>query len=163
FFRFWAGRSVTFLGAEMSLFVLPVTAATVLHADASQMGLLAAAQTVPHLLFGLVAGAWVDRWPRHRLLAATDLPRGLAFAGVPATAAGGRLSIEGLFSVAFFLGTLTWIANVSYQAMLPAIAGRGRLVSANAYFETGGALAETAGPLLGGMLLQAISWAGACL
>ena len=46
--------------AELAHFVLPVTAATLLHASPAQMGLLAAAQTAPALLFGLHGGVVAD-------------------------------------------------------------------------------------------------------
>ena len=145
FIRFWAGRSIGFLGVEMSLFVLPITAALVLHATPRQIGLLAAAQTTPFLLFGLWIGVWVDRVPRVRLMMAADVGRALAFACVPLLSMLGRLSMNGLYAIAFVAGSLS------------VVAGRDHIVQANAHFEAGGAVAESAGPGLGGLLMQWIA------
>ena len=52
-------------------------AVQVLHADARQMGVLVALESLALLLIGLPAGAWVDRWRKKRVLVAGDLTRAL--------------------------------------------------------------------------------------
>jgi len=48
-------------GDQIASVALPLTAVLVLHATAAQMGYLTALVWLPSLLFGLHAGAWVDR------------------------------------------------------------------------------------------------------
>lgn len=163
FLRFWAGRTGSFFATEIAHFILPVIAATVLQANAAEMGLLAAAQTAPALAFGLVAGAWADRWPRTRLLIVADLASAACLAFAPLAAAAGVLTVATLSAIVFVLGSLNILASVAYQSLLPSLAGRGRLVAANSYFEVGAAAAETVGPALGGFLVQVASWPGAVL
>jgi len=49
-----------------------LTAALVLNASPAQMGLLAAFEFAPFLLLSLLAGVWVDRWPRRPVLIVAD-------------------------------------------------------------------------------------------
>ena len=84
FRRFFTGQSISLVGDQITLIALPLTAVLVLDADAAQMGYLTAAALLPHLLFALHAGAWVDRrGHRRRTMIAADLGRALVIATVP--------------------------------------------------------------------------------
>lgn len=61
FLKLWAGQTVSLFGSQISLLAIPLTAVLILNATALQMGILTATAAVPYLLFGLVAGVWVDR------------------------------------------------------------------------------------------------------
>ena len=52
---------------------LPLVAVLVLNAGPLQMGALGAAQYAPFLLFGLLAGVWVDRLRRRPILIWADI------------------------------------------------------------------------------------------
>src|SRR4051812_28035985 len=43
----------------------------------TDVGIVLAAQTIPFVALLLVGGVWADRLPRHRLMVATDLARGV--------------------------------------------------------------------------------------
>ncbi|MEV6537450.1 MFS transporter, partial [Streptomyces sp. NPDC051639] len=60
FRRLWAGDAVSQLGSQITLFALPYTAVTALHASAGQIGLLQALYTLPFLLVPLPAGVWLE-------------------------------------------------------------------------------------------------------
>jgi len=66
FRRYWAAQTISFFGDQINWIALPLVAVLVLDAGPGQMGLLAAAGTVPNLLFSLHAGALVDRRGRRR-------------------------------------------------------------------------------------------------
>src|ERR1700684_2128733 len=66
FRRYWSASTITMFGDQISVIALPLAAVLVLHAGAAQMGYLTALEWVPSLLFGLPAGAWVDRRGRGR-------------------------------------------------------------------------------------------------
>jgi MFS family permease len=75
---------VSVIGDQVGAVAVPLTAALVLDADAAQMGFLTAAVWVPHLLFSLPFGAWIDASSRRRrLMVLTDLARGAVVALVP--------------------------------------------------------------------------------
>ena len=154
FRRFWIGQSISFVGSHVTELALPLTAVLVLDADSDQMGVLTAVGYLPFLLVGLVAGVWVDRMRRRRILIATELLSGLAIAVVPLAAVLGVLRIEVLFGVAFVVGISEVIAPVAYQSFLPSLVGRDRLVEGNAKLEASHSVATILGPSLGGQLVH---------
>src|SRR6476660_6418523 len=112
FARLWGSVGVSLLGTQVSLLALPLTALGVLHASAAQVALLAAAGTAPFLVFGLPAGAWVDRWSRRGLMVTTDVARGVLLASVPLAWLCGYLSLGQLYLVSFGVGTLSVLFDV---------------------------------------------------
>src|SRR6266568_2126066 len=94
FHRLWLGQSVSVAGSQVTLVALPLTAVLTLHASPSQMGLLRVASSVPFLLIGLLAGAWVDRRSRLSVMTVANLGQALLIAAVPALALAHRLGIE---------------------------------------------------------------------
>jgi len=156
FSKLWAGQTISMVGSEVSILALPLTAVLVLRATPVQMGLLGAASTVPFLLFGLMAGVWIDRRRRRPVLIWSDLGRALLLASVPAAMAIGLRRIEVLYVVAFATGLLTLVFDVAYQAFLPALVPAARLVNGNGRLETSRASAQVLGPGLAGPLIQTV-------
>jgi MFS family permease len=78
FLVFWAARTISLLGDQITNLAIPLLAVLLLGATPAQMGLLAAAAWAPLLLLGLIAGAWLDRLHRRPLLVTMDLARGPA-------------------------------------------------------------------------------------
>jgi MFS family permease len=151
---FWGGQTVSVLGSAVTALALPLMAEALLGATAWQMGLLGAAQMTPHLLFGLLAGVAVDRWPRRRTMIAADLGRAALLALVPLAWSLGWLSIELLYAVAFGIGGLSLLFDVASTSFVPSLVGRERLVEGNAQVALSGSVASTAGRGLGGALVQ---------
>lgn len=156
--RLWSAESVSQLGSQVSLLALPLVAITVLHATTFQVGALTAVEFSPFVLFGLPAGAIVDRLPRRPILIWCDIGRAIALASVPIASAFGVLGYAQLLAVVFVTGSLTVFFDVSYQSILPAIVERDQLTDGNAKLEISRSGAQTAGPGLGGLLVQ---WVGA--
>ena len=63
FLRLWASVSVSVFGDQISALAIPLAAVLMLHASATEMGLLTALFWLPHLLFALPVGVWVDARP----------------------------------------------------------------------------------------------------
>jgi MFS family permease len=154
FVRLWAAQSVSLAGSEITTIALPLTAAVMLGAGPAHMGLLAAAARAPFLLFGLLAGVWVDRLACRSVLVAADIGRGALLAWIPLAAVLGTLRIEHLYVIAFLTGVLTVFFDVAYQSFLPALVARERLAEGNARLEAGRSVAALVGPLLATGLLQ---------
>lgn len=154
FLKLWVGEAVSDFGDQITLLAIPLTAVIVLKASAFEMGLLAAAAAAPTALFSLPVGVWVDRLPRRRVLIAADLGRAVALATVPLAFLVGALGLAQLYVVAFIAGTLSVFFIVAYQAYLPGLVGRERLVDANGKLNASGSLAQLAGPGVAGVLVQ---------
>jgi MFS family permease len=157
FRRFWLGQTISLFGDQVSLIAVPLVAVLVLEANASQMGYLIAAELIPNLLFALHAGAWVDRRGRRRqTMIATDLGRAAAIATIPLAYGLDALTIEQLYVVAFLVGSLSVLFQVSYASLFVSIVPREEYVSANSLLAGSRAFSFVAGPSIGGVLVQVL-------
>lgn len=157
FRRLWAAQTVSEIGSQISFLALPLVATVVLGASPFQMGILTAASSLPSLVLGLHTGALIDRRTRRPLLLAADVGRALLLTMVPLAWVLGMLSMPLLFVVAFLGGFLTLIFDVAYQAFLPVLLDRRRLVDGNSKLELSRTAAEIAGPGLAGWLVHLLT------
>ena len=157
FRKLWAGQTISLVGSQVTLLALPLTAVLVLHASASQLGLLYAAQTAPFLVLGLAAGVWVDRLRRQPILIAADLARAALLGSIPIAAVLGVLSLAQLYLLGLLVGLCTVFFDVAYQSFLPVLVGREHLVEGNSRLEISRSTAQIAGPGLGGVLVQLLT------
>ena len=157
FRRFWLGETISLFGDQVSMIAVPLVAVLVLDANAAQMGYLVAAELAPNLLFALHAGAWVDRRGRRRqTMIATDLGRAAAIATVPLAYGLDVLTIQQLYVVAFLVGSLSVLFQVSYSSLFVSIVPREEYVSANSLLAGSRAFSFVAGPSIGGVLVQLV-------
>lgn len=154
FARFWAAESISAVGSQITAVALPLLAALWLGASPMSVGVLTAASGLPHLLFGLFAGAWVDRLRRRPIMIAADIGRAALLATIPLAAWLGALRIELLIAVAFFDGAFRVFFDIAYMAYVPTLVSRGHLVEANSKLEASASGAQVIGPALGGMLVR---------
>ncbi|HEU4731596.1 MAG TPA: MFS transporter [Kofleriaceae bacterium] len=162
FRRLWAAETISQLGSQITVIALPLLAIAI-HADVVELGVLAALEFAPFVLFGLLAGAWIDRLPRRPVLVIADLGRAVVLGSIPLGAALGVLSIAQLYVVAFLAGTLSVMFDVAYESFLPGLIGRDDLVDGNAKLELSRSGAQIAGPTLGGTLVGLLSAPAAIL
>jgi MFS family permease len=157
FLRLWLAQVVSNAGSNITSVALPLTAVLVLGATPIQMGWLGLASSLPNLLFGLVAGVWVDRSQRRPILVGADLGRALLLGTIPLAAWLGTVSFVHLWIVTFCAGTLTVFFQIAAIAMLPAIVSPQQLVEANSKLSISDSVLAIAGPGLAGGLIQLLS------
>ena len=157
FMKLWAGQAVSELGSVVTRTALPIAAVLLLGATPVEMALLLTSASAAVLLFGLAAGAWIDRLRRRPIMIAADAVRALALASVPAAAFAGVLRIEHLYAVVFVEAALGAAFDAAYRSYLPSLVGRRRLVEGNSKLEMASAVAEIGGPGLAGALVQIIT------
>ncbi len=157
FVKLWLGRTVSQFGSHITYMALAVTAILWLKATPFQMGLLAATGDAAVLLFGLLAGVWIDRLRRRPILIATDLVRALALVSIPVAAIGGWLSLAQLYLVGALTGVQSVFFDVADRAYLPTLVEREQLLEANAKLSASEAVAEVGGQALAGILVQWLS------
>jgi MFS family permease len=161
FVHLWTAETISQLGSQVSLLALPLVAITLLHATTFEVGALTAVEFAPFLLFGLPAGAIVDRLRRRPVLVFCDVGRAIALATVPIAYAFDVLTYPQLLAVVFTTGSLTVFFDVAYQSILPALVERDQLADGNAKLEISRSAAQLAGPGLGGLLVQWVRAAAA--
>ncbi|MGC4986810.1 MFS transporter [Streptomyces sp. DT193] len=152
FKRLWAGDAVSQLGSQVTLFALPVTAVTALHASADQIGLLQALYTVSFLLVPLPAGVWLENRARRPVLILTSLLGAALVLSVPIANAFGSLGLAHLYAIALLGGAGTVVSDIAKVSLVPQLVGADQLASANSRLNVGLAVGGTAGPGLAGWL-----------
>ena len=158
FRRYWSAQTISMFGDQISGIAIPLAAVLVLHATAADMGFLTALVWLPSLLFGLHAGAWVDRRGQRRLtMIAADLGRFTLLASLPVCYALGALTLAQLFAVAFGTGALSVLFNVSDSALFVAVVPADSYLDGNSLIYASRALSFVGGPSIGGLLVQLFS------
>lgn len=152
FRRVWWASTISNLGDGVALAALPLFAADLSRHPAAVAGVTAAA-TLPWLVFGLVAGVVVDRVDRVLLMRIVDLARTGVVAVIAVAAAGGWLSLPGLYALVLVLGVGEALFDTAAQAVLPALVPEDRLEDANGRIFGAQITANNfVGPPLGGVL-----------
>jgi MFS family permease len=158
FRRYWTAQTVSMFGDQISGIAIPLTAVLVLHAGAADMGYLTALVWLPSLLFGLHAGAWVDRRGHRRLtMIVADIGRCALLASLPACYLLGVLTLAQLFAVAFGVGVLSVLFTVSDSALFVAVVPPDKYLDGNSLIYASRALSFVGGPSIGGLLVQVFS------
>jgi MFS family permease len=122
------------------------------------MGYLVAAELAPNLLFSLHAGAWADRRTRKRqTMIATDMGRVLLVGSIPVAYVLDALTFPHMLVVAFLMGTLSVLFQVSYSSLFVTIVPRERFLEGGSIMHGSRAFSYVAGPSIGGLLVQVLS------
>jgi MFS family permease len=156
FALFWSAITLRAFGGSISAVAVQVLIVTVLDSTPVEISVLNALGVAPYLALGLIVGALMDRWRRQRTLLITTVGRALLLAAIPVLL---LLDALGFWSLAVILlaqGVLTLFAQSAEQPLLPRLVPRESLVTANARLGQSDAVVGTAGPALGGVLLNLI-------
>jgi predicted MFS family arabinose efflux permease len=157
FLKLWSAQAISALGSRITRTALPILAVLTIGASADQIAALAAVAVAPGVLVGLAMGGRVDRRAKRPLLIGADLIRASLLLTVPLAAWLGQLGMVQLYVVAALGGAATTLFQIADNAYLPALIGKDRLVEGNSKLEATEAVAEIAGPGLGGILVQTIT------
>ncbi len=159
-FNHLAGANLAAQAAEqISLAAVPIVAVLAFQAGPREIGLLAAAQSLPFLLLALPCGLLADRVSRRALMVVAEAVRVGAMLGLLAATWADALSLPLLAALGFLGATGTVAFSVAAPALVPMLlaaqAPRSMLVRANGRIELARSLAFAAGPALAGALVGA--------
>ncbi|MDY0744185.1 MFS transporter [Paucibacter sp. R3-3] len=152
--RLWSSILISSLGGQITLLALPLTAAVLLHASPTQMGLLTAMEIMPFVMFSLPCGVWLDRVRKLPVYVSGELTLALAVGTVPVAHWAGWLTMNWLYFVGFILGCVNTGAGSAAQIVLTQVVTRDRLVEAHAKNALASSGAEVAGPGVAGLLIK---------
>jgi MFS family permease len=150
----WTSILISSFGGQVTILALPLTAAVLLHAAPTQMGMLTAMEIVPFVLFSLPTGVWLDRVRKLPVYVVGELSIALTVATVPLAWWLGWLSMSWLYIVGFVIGAVNTTAGSAAQVVLTQIVPRERLVEAHAKNALASSTAEVTGPGAAGALIK---------
>ena len=148
-------QGISSLGDAVSFTALPLLVLA-LTGSGFAMGIVGAVQTLPDLIFGMIAGALADRSDRKRMMLLADLGRAVLTALIPISIALGGPTMAVILLVAAPLSILRSFFLASYTASVPAVVGRGQIGRANSYFEAIYSVGFIVGPAIAGVLASTI-------
>jgi len=124
-----------------------------LTGSALEVGKMTLATFLPYLLFGLIAGAYVDRWNKKRTMITADLLRAVFVGLIP-------IMIGYSINLVYFLTFLSTTANLFFSpakmAVIPAIFTKEKILTATSLAETAENITEILGYALAGVLIMFI-------
>ena len=121
------------------------------------IGLVAALATVPSLLFSLFGGVVVDRFPKKKIMYATQSANMVLALLLGVLTNMELATVPVIGTIAFLMGTVNAVDAPARQALVPELVGRERLASAIALNSGVFNAARVIGPGLAGLL---IAWVG---
>ncbi len=154
--RLWSSILISSFGGQVTMLALPLTAAVLLQASPTQMGLLTAMEIIPFVLFSLPSGVWLDRVRKLPVYIVGESALAVVVASVPFAWWMGWLSMRWLYVVGLVIGTIYTTAGTAAQIVLTQVVARDRLVEAHAKNALATSGAEVAGPGLAGALIKMV-------
>lgn len=133
------------LGVALPFFVYQVSGSTIATA------VMVAMELLPRLLFGSVAGVFVDRWDRRKVMVITSISQGLVILPLFLVHSGESLWI--VYGVTFIQVTLAMFFGPAENALLPLLVPEDKLIQANSLNAMNNNFARLIGPPLGGGIL----------
>ena len=156
FLLYWRAGAVSSFGTYITLLALQTLVVLTLDGSASDVGWLNAARWLPYLAVGIVVGALVDRRPRRPVMIATDVAQAVLLATIPLLWWLDALSFPVLLVIVLAYGTAAVTNGAATMSFLPRLVQRRHLQRAHARDDGADAVAMSAGPALGGLLVSAI-------
>lgn len=148
----WFGGLISMVGNWILLAALPFHIYAVTGSAIATSGLLIA-YIAPGIVFGSVAGVFVDRWDRKRTMVGVSLLQTAVLLLMLLARSNEWLWI--IYVVAFIESSLGQFFSPAENALLPTLVGEEQLASANALNSLNDNIARLIGPAIGGLLLAA--------
>jgi CRP-like cAMP-binding protein/sugar phosphate permease len=129
-FRFlWTGQLVSTIGSSLTDLAAGILIFERTH-SALAVGLMLMATAIPSLLVGLIAGVFVDRFDRKKIMIASDLIRAGLVVSIPFLI---QIDILLLYVVVLFASAVKQFFDPAEQSVLPDVASEEELSAANAF------------------------------
>lgn len=151
FRNLWFGQIISQMGdyfAFLAIMVVVGSFSQDVGETTQQVSGVMIATALPRLLFGVLAGVFVDRWDRRLTMLASDLLRpALTLAMIPAFMSKNLLL---MYVLAFILSAVGTFFNPAKGALIPKMVPTEHLTAANALSQTSMTMAFVLGPALAG-------------
>ncbi len=158
---FWVAALVSNSGTWMQTIAVPFVLFQITHHSTTWLGVGAFMAFFPALMIGPLAGSLADRFPRKRILLATQSALMLFAFGLWGVWIAGLATPGVIIVLLFFSGLATGVNIAAWQSFVPQLVPAGQLIDAVRLNSMQFVAARAFGPAVAGLVLQA--WgAGAC-
>ena len=150
FSAMWLGQVISSLGDRIHQVALVFLVTRATDSSPLALGLVFAAMTVPSLLVGPIAGAFVDRWDRKRVMVGSDLIRAALVVAIPAAAA---IHVGLVMALVFGLAVVSSFFRPARVCAVPQVVADEDLLSANSAMWIADTASDLVGYGLGGLFV----------
>ena len=127
FFRLWIAQVISATGDWLGLLAISILAIRVGSGnEGAALSLVLGARIAPGFFFGPLAGVFVDRWNRKRVMVFCDIGRAMVMIVLPFIN-----NLIGLFIASLILEALTMLWSPAKEASVPNLVSEKFLTSAN--------------------------------
>jgi MFS family permease len=155
FRNLWLGQIISQIGdyfAFLAMMVVVSGFSTDEQTTTLTLSGMMIAAALPRLLFGMLAGVFVDRWDRRRTMIISDTLRaGFTLLMIPAFL---TKNLPAMYALGFLMSSAGTLFNPAKGAIIPQLVPKDQLTSANSLSQTTMMLAVLGGPALGGLTLK---------
>ena len=124
----WTGQLVETIGCALTSLAASILVFRASGGSALSVGLMLMASTAPSLLVGLLAGVFVDRYDRRRIMIGADLLRGILVLLIPFLVPYG---VAWLYGIVLLTSAIAQFFDPAWESVLPEAAPDEELAAAN--------------------------------
>lgn len=155
FISLWTWDLFTLLVVKLRGIIIPLV---ILNATSSSQTVASVSLVQQVVIFSLMipVGAWVERRRKIKTAVIFRLLYGVGLFLLAVVLTVGGLNITLMTGLLVFVSVCGMVASTSFNAMIPQVAGRSKLLQANTYLEGAESIATLIGPAIGGYLLGSV-------
>jgi MFS family permease len=153
FARYLAAESISDLGSGMAMVALAF--AVLQFGGAIDLGIVLLAREVPIVVFVLLGGVLADRVPRRRLLATSDLVKGVAQVATAALLFTGAANVWNVALLQIAFGVANALSRPATIGLVKEVVSDERLQQGNALLHLSTNVFSIAGPAIGAIIVAA--------
>lgn len=151
----WTGGLISMIGNWVLMAAMPFHVYALTGSALATSGWLMAF-IAPGIVFGSVAGVFVDRWDRKRTMVITSLMQAAMILVLTAVRSADMVWL--IYLVTFAEATLAQFFGPAENALLPSLVEKDQLMAANSLNALNDNLARLVGPAIGGVLLGLVGF-----
>ncbi|MBU7042695.1 MAG: MFS transporter [Theionarchaea archaeon] len=153
FFALWIGQLVSTLGDRFNYMALLALILYKMEGSALDVGKLMIFATIPTILFSPIAGVYVDRFDRRKLMIGADIVRATLVIAIPFTT-----HIYQIYILTFFISLLSRFFFPARTSILPMLLEKKLLLPANSIIQSTQLFSTIVGPAFGAGLVALIGY-----
>ncbi len=153
FLLLWLGQIISNFGEKLTQMALIALVYKKAPGSAIDLAKLFFFIVIPVFIIGPVAGVYVDRWDRERVMMISDMLRGILVLSIPFFILFFKNLIP-VYIAVFFIFSTTRFFFLSKMAIIPDIVPKGMLLIANTLSDTTRIIAMFVGMLVAGVLVE---------
>lgn len=150
----WLGQTGSTIGDGLT-FVAIAWAVLGVGGDATAIGIVFAAYSLPNVVFLLAGGVWADRLPRNLVMMGSDALRAAVQTGLAFLLLTGSAEVWHIAVAAALHGTASAFFTPASTGLMPQVVSANRLQEANALMAVSRGAAFIIGPAVSGILIAA--------